>query len=87
MKLEKLDIRDLLEQQLEEDGRDEETEEEETEEEEEEEVGDLKKSRHVWWSFGEGEDPSLPAVNPRLLLWFQHSDQEPPRYRCLYLCF
>merc|ERR1712130_915561 len=33
------------------------------------------KNRRVSWAFGEGEDPSLPPVNPRLELRFSHSEQ------------
>merc|ERR1712037_255836 len=64
----------------------EESDEESDEEEEEEElVGEIRqlsggeihaeKNRRVSWAFGEGEDPSLPPVNPRLELRFSHSEQ------------
>merc|ERR1712192_306111 len=55
------------------------------EKEEEEAVGELcqlsggeihtEKNRRVSWAFGEGEDPSLPQVNPRLEFRFSHSEQ------------
>ena len=68
---------------------DSEEEEDETgdddDEEEEEAVGEpcqlsggevhAEKNRRVSWAFGEGEDPSLPQVNPRLELRFSHSEQ------------
>ena len=69
----------------EEDSDDEEEEEDSEEEEEEEFVGEMhqlsrgeihaEKNRRVSWAFGEGEDPSLPPVNPRLELRFSHSEQ------------
>ena len=74
----------------EEEEEDSEEEEEETddyddEQENEEVVGELcqlsgsekhaEKNRRVSWAFGEGEDPSLPQVNPRLELRFSHSEQ------------
>merc|ERR1712200_106583 len=36
------------------------------------------KNRRISWAFGEGEDPSLPSVNPRLELQFSHSEQQSP---------
>ena len=36
------------------------------------------KNRRISWAFGEGEDPSLPSVNPRLELLFSHSEQQSP---------
>merc|ERR1719222_1767616 len=81
-RLEELEVREALEEQW---GDEESEEEEESDEEEEEVVGEIRqlsggeihaeKNRRVSWAFGEGEDPSLPPVNPRLELRFSHSEQ------------
>ena len=67
------------------DDEEEESEESDDEEEEEELLSEMRqysggertaeKNRRVSWAFGEGEDPSLPPVNPRLELRFSHSEQ------------
>ena len=88
-RLEELEVREALEEQWGEEESEEEDEseddEEESDEEEEELVGEIRqisggernaeKNRRVSWAFGEGEDPSLPPVNPRLELRFSHSEQ------------
>ena len=76
------------EEETEEEESDDEEEEsdDETGDEEEEVVGEMhrlsgggdrysEKNRKVSWAFDEGEDPSLPSVNPMLEIRFSHSEQ------------
>merc|ERR1719370_1717053 len=81
---------DEEEEESDEDERDEESDEEvgDNGDEFEETLGEIcpmvaerhteDKNRSISWAFGEGEDPSLPSVNPRLELLFSHSEQQSP---------